>query len=232
MALDGKTNYDNHSKEFSEFADKSFSWQFLEKPAFNKYIGDMYRPDITVLDIGCGTGRVIAHLVSNGVKPENITGLDPSDEMLVLAAKRDLGVSLIKGTATKLPFPDESFDLIVSNMVIHELNSDQLPESLAEASRVLRPNGVFFFVDAHPLSTPEKVSNVGKWINQKTPWGKDVKCFVHNFDLLANKSFTHGLELEYSGTLEVQQDGQATNPQEYQRYLSRPSRFAGKLVKV
>jgi ubiquinone/menaquinone biosynthesis C-methylase UbiE len=232
MISKNQTHYQEHSEEFGNFAEGSFSWRFIEKPAFDKNIGIMYKPEVKVLDIGCGTGRVAAHLVSKGVKPSHIIGIDPSDKMLNLAKKRGLGIGMIKGSATKLPFGSDSFDLVVSNMVIHELSQEQFSQALSEIARVLKPGGIFFFVDAHPSSTPEKVDHVGQWIDQYTPWGTYVKCFVHDFDLLTDMEFTHGLKLEYSGTLEVSQSEEAKKSADYKKYVDRPSRFAAKLVKT
>lgn len=82
------------------------------------------------LEIGVGTGRFAGPL---GVP----VGLDPSNAMLTRAAAR--GVETVKGTAEALPFPDESFAcaLIVTTICF----VDSPDKMIAEAHRVLRPNG-------------------------------------------------------------------------------------------
>jgi SAM-dependent methyltransferase len=90
------------------------------------------------LEIGVGTGRFAGPL---GVP----VGLDPSEAMLARAGAR--GIKTVKGTAEALPFPDGSFDyaLIVTTICF----VDSTDRMLAEAHRVLRPDGklVIGFID-------------------------------------------------------------------------------------
>jgi ubiquinone/menaquinone biosynthesis C-methylase UbiE len=90
------------------------------------------------LEIGVGTGRFAGPL---GVR----VGLDPSDAMLTRAALR--GVETVKGVAEALPFPDESFEYALIVTTLCFVNSPE--KMLAEARRVLRPNGklIMGFVD-------------------------------------------------------------------------------------
>jgi ubiquinone/menaquinone biosynthesis C-methylase UbiE len=89
-----------------------------------------------VLDIGCGTGIASAPFAANGFP---VTGVDSSPAMLAKAKERLPNVELVEGSAEKLPFPEERFDVIVSANVFHWLDRSK---ALAEAQRVLRPGGV------------------------------------------------------------------------------------------
>lgn len=96
------------------------------------------------LEIGVGSARFAAPL---GVQ----VGVDPSPAMLDLAAAR--GVEVVAGTAEHLPFPPASFDyaLVVTTLCF----VDSPAQMLAEAHRVLKPNGslVIGFIDRDsPLS--------------------------------------------------------------------------------
>jgi ubiquinone/menaquinone biosynthesis C-methylase UbiE len=64
-------------------------------------------------------------------------GLDPAGEMLLRASER--GIDVLRGVAESLPFRDETFDtaLVVTTICF----VDDIPQTLAEARRVLRPNG-------------------------------------------------------------------------------------------
>lgn len=90
------------------------------------------------LEIGVGSARFAAPL---GIQ----VGVDPSPAMLDLAAAR--GVEVVAGTAEQLPFPPASFDyaLVVTTLCF----VDSPAQMLAEAHRVLRPNGllVIGFID-------------------------------------------------------------------------------------
>lgn len=103
-----------------------------------------------VLDIGSGAGTdslVAAQMVA----PEGtVTGLDMTEEMLAKAraAARELGqenVEFVVGEAEALPFPDESFDVVISNGVI-DLIPDKDPV-FSEIFRVLRPGGSIQIAD-------------------------------------------------------------------------------------
>jgi ubiquinone/menaquinone biosynthesis C-methylase UbiE len=90
------------------------------------------------LSIGVGTGRFATPL---GVQ----VGIDPVREMLAYAAKR--GISVVQGGAEALPFPNSSFDYILSVTTICFV--DDASAMLSEASRVLKPGGelVIGFID-------------------------------------------------------------------------------------
>ncbi|HTR84284.1 MAG TPA: class I SAM-dependent methyltransferase [Reyranella sp.] len=105
---------------------------------------------LTALDVGCGTGRLLAflHQAWPGVK---FTGLDLSTPYLT-EARRLIGqtarVKLIEGAAEKLPFDDASLDLVVSSFLLHELPPNIRGQALAEMARVLRPDGLVVIVDS------------------------------------------------------------------------------------
>ena len=97
-----------------------------------------------VLDLGSG-GGIDVLLSARRVGPTGFAyGVDMTDEMLALAeqnkAKAGLdNVTFMKGTIEKVPLPDESVDVVISNCVIN-LSTDK-PAVLAEMFRVLAPGG-------------------------------------------------------------------------------------------
>jgi SAM-dependent methyltransferase len=103
-----------------------------------------------VLDIGSGAG-VDAILAGMMVGPEGkVAGIEMVPEMLSKATENlrmtDLkNVSFVEGSAEKIPFPDESFDAVISNGVLN-LVIDKAG-ALEEALRVLKPNGRFYIAD-------------------------------------------------------------------------------------
>lgn len=102
-------------------------------------------PTQSVLDVGCGTGALLA--VLGGRFPEaTLTGIDPTLEMLRMARpKLACGVRLLCAWAEQLPFPQASFDLVVSTSSFHYFRQPQL--SLQEIHRVLKPNGSVVITD-------------------------------------------------------------------------------------
>src|SRR5215831_2611486 len=101
------------------------------------WIYDNVRANSTVLDLGCGAG-MLALLKRKGV---TLTGVDLSPEC-TLAAQRN-GYDFTSTTRlSQLPFPDHSFDYVVSLDVIGHIGFEEKDEVLAEIKRVLRPDGV------------------------------------------------------------------------------------------
>lgn len=98
---------------------------------------------LRILDIGCGTGRLLKLLGARFPQAE-LTGLDLAENMLQQAAQRlPQAVSLVQGDAEHLPFADASFDLVVSSSTFQWL--DLLEPCFTEVWRVLRPEGRFVF---------------------------------------------------------------------------------------
>src|SRR6266850_5099130 len=72
-----------------------------------------------LLDIGCGTGELLARLAAK-YPAARLAGLDPVPEMLAVArSKLSENVDLRVGWANELPWPDAAFDLVVSCNVFH-----------------------------------------------------------------------------------------------------------------
>jgi ubiquinone/menaquinone biosynthesis C-methylase UbiE len=103
-------------------------------------------PGAHALEGGCGPGHFLAALVEAGF---HTCGVDTSPQMLAIASRRigNLGagrvVRLAVADLQRLPFPDDSFDLVCTAGVVEYLEDDAKP--LAELSRVLRPGGYLLY---------------------------------------------------------------------------------------
>lgn len=113
-----------------------------------------------VLDAGCGSGGIA---VSFAEECELAVGLDIKDKFRDagerLAGERGIGNAVfVQGDGTALPFPAESFDLVLSHSVIEHVTSAET--YLAECHRVLTPGGVLF------LQTPPYLSFAGSHLSR------------------------------------------------------------------
>jgi ubiquinone/menaquinone biosynthesis C-methylase UbiE len=102
--------------------------------------------DRAILDIGCGIGQTFigARLGADRL----LVGLDIDTESLDWGRRQFGHIQFINGVAERLPFPDKSFDLVISRVSLPYTN---IPQSLAEIERVLKANGRVWFT-LHPLA--------------------------------------------------------------------------------
>lgn len=116
------------------------------------------KPGDQVLDVGCGPGRLtLAAQRWVGLTGE-AHGVDPSPEMITTARRNATQAGLIAkfqvGLVEALPFPEATFDVVVSRLMMHHLPGDLKQRGLAEMRRVLKPGGVCLAVDFEPPTTP------------------------------------------------------------------------------
>lgn len=114
------------------------------------------RPGQRALDVGCGPGALIAQLVHR-LGAADVVAIDPSTPFVEAARARFPGVEVQAGSAENLPFPDNSFDAALAQLVVHFM-ADPVA-GLREMGRVTRPGGVVAACvwdhagDSGPLST-------------------------------------------------------------------------------
>jgi ubiquinone/menaquinone biosynthesis C-methylase UbiE len=103
-----------------------------------------------VLDLGCGTAT-LAILIKRTYPEVEIIGLDIDPKILDIAKskakKAGVGIKLEQGSAFELPYPDNSFDRVVSSLVIHHLTHENKVRTFREVFRVLKPGGELHAAD-------------------------------------------------------------------------------------
>jgi len=91
------------------------------------------------IDVGCGPGALTAELVMR-LGPAAVAAVDPSEPFVAAARARNPGVDVRRASAEQLPFPDDTFDAALAQLVVHFM-SDPVA-GLAEMARVTRAGGV------------------------------------------------------------------------------------------
>ncbi|RME49866.1 MAG: class I SAM-dependent methyltransferase [Deltaproteobacteria bacterium] len=112
-----------------------------------------------LLDLGCGAGETSVYFALAGAR---VTAVDLSGEMLRvarrLAAAHGVSLETVQTPAETLPFPDESFDCVFGNGVLHHV---ALHPTLEEVHRVLVPGGKAVFIEPLPYNP---IIRVYRWI--------------------------------------------------------------------
>lgn len=105
-----------------------------------KIFRDYVKEGDSVLDVGCGNGRLLELLERKHI---NYLGIDISEKLIDLARKKYPQNDFLVADNLNLPFPDDKFDKVFSVAVLHTIPSEELrKKALSELKRVLKPNGL------------------------------------------------------------------------------------------
>jgi SAM-dependent methyltransferase len=123
--------------EVSDTAYDNFMGRYSERlaPLFADFAGVQSGHD--VLDVGAGTGALTAELLRRGTQ---VAAADPSPTFVGALERRFPSADMRSATAEDLPWPDESFDAVLAQLVLTFMND--APAGIAEMRRVARPGGV------------------------------------------------------------------------------------------
>lgn len=114
-------------------------------------------PGMTVVDVGCGSGEMLARYAAGGCR---VAGVDVSPAMLAEARRRlGPGALLALGEATALPFPSGGAGLVLATMLIHGLPADARVAALREMARVAGEGGRVLVADHRP----DRVRGARSW---------------------------------------------------------------------
>ena len=156
-------------KDYEALSKKHFDAQAAEYDRRNTYyysqngkiscrdIAEQIRelPYESLLDVGCGTGFLIDLLAKQ--RSARYCGADLSDGMIRMAKeKRIEGAEFAVSSADKLPYPDETFDIVTCSQSFHHYPYPE--QAMREAKRVLKPGGLYILSDTG-------IGGVGAWID-------------------------------------------------------------------
>jgi ubiquinone/menaquinone biosynthesis C-methylase UbiE len=108
-----------------------------------------------VLDVGCGTGYFTRRMAETVAPGGTALGIDPSREVIARARRstRLPNCTFAQGIAEALDTEDQSYDVVVSSLMLHHLPDPLRPQAIGEMYRVLRPGGRVLVADFRPPTT-------------------------------------------------------------------------------
>jgi ubiquinone/menaquinone biosynthesis C-methylase UbiE len=109
------------------------------------------QPGEMVLDVGCGTGTLAMEVKPRVGATGHVFGIDPGAQQIARArskaARHNLSIEFQIGVIEHLDFPDQTFDVVVSTIMMHHLSDSLKRQGLAEIARVLKPGGRLVIAD-------------------------------------------------------------------------------------
>ncbi len=149
------------------------------------WLGVSPRADLKVLDLGCGYGNALLGLSEDFT---SVSGLDIEDDRVEWSARRVPGADVRAGSVTDLPWPDDTFDLIVSTDVFEHVDHQLQEQGAREIARTLKPGGhafvsvpnLFQLIDEHnkvPFGSwlPNEIR--GRYVARFSRGGTYVQCW-------------------------------------------------------
>lgn len=155
-----------------------------------------YRPSETLLDVGCGTGY-FTHQFAADAADGKVVGIDIDFDMLSFAAGHSArGIGFVAADARRLPFRDDSFDLVVSITALCFIREEK--QALREMLRVARRRVVLGLLNRHSLLYLAKGRRGGKGGYRGARWHTPAEA-LSLFDGLPVRHAGLGTAIAMSG---------------------------------
>ena len=150
MTVSLSEHWERHAADWTRWAREpghDSYWRFHR----DSFLELLPPPGRLTLDVGCGEGRLARDLKERG---HNVRAFDASPALVEAAREAEPLLEVIQADAGALPVEDGASDLVVSFMVL--MNLDDLEGVVHEAARVLDPGGHFCVAITHPINTAGK----------------------------------------------------------------------------
>lgn len=154
-----KTTFDDHAASYRDEVDRAIAFSgknvdfYAQRKAevlvdvARRTLGDVHGR--AILDVGCGIGLVDGHLVG---RFSEVAGVDVSSEELEIAAADHPEVSYALSHTTRIPHPNDRFDIVFAACVLHHAPRADQPRLIAEMARVAKPGGLVIVFEHNPLN--------------------------------------------------------------------------------
>src|SRR6266498_3348823 len=109
------------------------------------------QPGENVLDVGCGTGTLAMEVKPRVGATGHVFGIDPGEQQIYRArskaTRHNLSIEFQIGVIEHLDFPDQTFDVVLSTIMMHHLSDSLKRQGLSEIARVLKSGGRLVIAD-------------------------------------------------------------------------------------
>ncbi len=135
---------------------------------------DLKKTD-AVLEVGCGTGEGLIRMAESIGPRGSVTGLDLSEGMLAVAAKKlrrkgmDKRVRLVRGSALRMPFAKNSFQKVFLSFTLELFSDRDMDKLLNEIRRVLSPRGRLSVVSLEARTRSNLMTKLYVFLHRKFP---------------------------------------------------------------
>ena len=104
--------------------------------------------DLSILEVGCGSGGELARFISLGADPRRLHGIDLLEESADVARSAIPEATIVVGDASRMPYPDATFDLVYQATALSSMPSPVMRAAVAaEMRRVTRSGGLIISYD-------------------------------------------------------------------------------------
>jgi len=158
-----KSKQSLYRHRFTDFTDALipiYNWLFKvlagrQHEAFRRHVLELIAlaDGERLLDAGCGTGMMALRIAAR-YPGCTVHGIDLSPKMIAVARrdaeKQGLAMDFRVGSITDLPYPGDSFDVVITNIMYHHLDLTEKRQAVAEIARVLKPGGRYVSAEFGP----------------------------------------------------------------------------------
>lgn len=144
-----------------------------------------YHPlsEFRILDVGCGDGNMLRQFMQWGAMPEKVAGIELREEPIEEARYLNPDIDVCCGSATTLPWEDNSFDLVCQHTVFTSIIDTKMKQMIAnEMKRVLKPKGAVLWYD-FKYNNPNNPDVSGVKIDEIRSLFQGLEIFLHSITL-------------------------------------------------
>lgn len=151
-------DFDEFAKDYRETHDKSVQLSGADSDYFSEHkILELLKHEspqekIKILDFGCGDGNSLVYFRKHYPNAK-LYGVDLSDKSISVAKMRNLPKVEFKSfDGSKIPFADETFDIVFTSMVFHHIQFNLHAQIVKEIMRVMKPKARFYNFEHNPYN--------------------------------------------------------------------------------